>query len=208
MFIRWSGNGIAAPLIIGIGMFGVSSVTRAVYGASYVAGHPSVPWLGLVLGGFLCWWIGCSLDNDEPRELVDERSRKRVVPRKSHTLYGVPMQWWGVAAMLGGLFLAVKGSPLPAEFSRLGSGWSSPAANPATDPAPGAAGGLQQIPAATVVSSEQMAVRLYPALGVAGSTFNKRFLALHKKYRTERPAYFRDPDWPMTLAREVAESNR
>jgi hypothetical protein len=69
--------------------------------------------------------------------------------------------------------------------------------------APGEAPVSRQDPA--IYASKQNAIRLYPDLGVAGSDFNVRFLALHKKYMTERPDYFRDPEWPLTLAREVAE---
>jgi hypothetical protein len=92
MFIRWTGNGIAAPIIIGIGVFGVTNVTKAAYGLAYMASHPYVPWLGLALGGFLCWWIGHSLNDEEPRELIDRKTGQRVILRKSHTLYGIPMQ--------------------------------------------------------------------------------------------------------------------
>ena len=276
MFIRWTGNGIFAPLIVGIGVFGVTNITKSLYGPSYVATHPFVPWLGLALGGFLCWWIGNSLRNEEPRELIDARTRQRILIRKSHTLYGVPMHWWGLVAVAVGLFLAVTGLPFPGGVSRRGSqsnttaaepvtsfavdpvdkpatnpvidtparsplksAAKSPArpverpvappsaanpatntatkpvanvaANPATTAADNLATNQPALPPSTadpnsaVESPEQMAIRLYPALGVVGSNFNIRFLALQKKYMAQRPAYFSDPDWPVKLAREVAQ---
>jgi hypothetical protein len=85
------------------------------------------------------------------------------------------------------------------------------AANPATTPAANLAANQPALPPSAadpnsaVESPEQMAIRLYPALGVVGSNFNIRFLALQKKYMTQRPAYFSDPDWPVKLAREVAQ---
>ena len=61
---------------------------------------------------------------------------------------------------------------------------------------------------ASVAAAQQEAVRLYPALGVAGSPFNVAFLSRHKVYQRERPDYFRDPGWPVALAREVAATVR
>lgn len=55
----------------------------------------------------------------------------------------------------------------------------------------------------TVAEAQQEALRLYPALGVAGSPFNREFVARHKKYQMDRPDYFRVPGWPVALAREV-----
>jgi hypothetical protein len=36
MFVRWTGNGIFAPIIVGIGVFGVTNITKSLYGPSYV----------------------------------------------------------------------------------------------------------------------------------------------------------------------------
>ena len=56
----------------------------------------------------------------------------------------------------------------------------------------------------TVAEAQQEAIRLYPALTVSGSTFNRAFVARHKQYQQQRPEYFRDINWPITLAREIA----
>ena len=59
---------------------------------------------------------------------------------------------------------------------------------------------------ATIADAQQEAIRLYPSLGVAGSDFNRAFLARHKQYQQERPDFLRDPNWPITLAKEVAST--
>lgn len=58
----------------------------------------------------------------------------------------------------------------------------------------------------TVAEAQKEAMRLYPALGVTDSAFNRAFLARHKRYQQERPDYFRDSNWPLTLAREIAST--
>jgi hypothetical protein len=60
----------------------------------------------------------------------------------------------------------------------------------------------------TVAEAQKAAMKKYPALGVAGSDFNKRFLALHNKYRKERPELFRDSNWPVTIADEVSAASK
>ena len=37
------------------------------------------------------------------------------------------------------------------------------------------------------------------------SKFNKAFLALHKKYKGERPEMFQENDWPVVIADEVSK---
>jgi hypothetical protein len=61
---------------------------------------------------------------------------------------------------------------------------------------------------ATVAEAQKAAMKKYPALRVAGSDFNKRFLALHSKYRKERPGLFHDNNWPVSIADEVAASSK
>ena len=51
--------------------------------------------------------------------------------------------------------------------------------------------------------AQRLAVKHYPALGVAGSEFNRRFLEKVGKYRAERPEELRSPGWPLVLANEV-----
>jgi hypothetical protein len=50
--------------------------------------------------------------------------------------------------------------------------------------------------------AQQRAIRLYPDLGVAGSALNQEFVARYRRYKTDRPAFFKDPEWPTALARE------
>lgn len=48
------------------------------------------------------------------------------------------------------------------------------------------------------------AVEKYPALGVQGSEFNKRFLEAYTHRQKTDPAFFSNPQWPVSLADEVA----
>ena len=57
----------------------------------------------------------------------------------------------------------------------------------------------------TEKDSKAAAIKKYPALAVAGSPFNTRFLERHTKLKNEAPHVFDLPDWPMILADQVDE---
>ena len=54
--------------------------------------------------------------------------------------------------------------------------------------------------------AQREAVRLFPALAVAGSEFNRAFLTRHQQFQQYHPVFLRDPNWPVLLAREVDSS--
>lgn len=87
--------------------------------------------------------------------------------------------------------LSVSGTASPAPEASQSSG--------STTPAPG-----NNPQYATAGDAQRAAVKRYPALGIAGSTFNTEFLALYNRYKKERPEYFSNAQWPVSLADEVA----
>ena len=60
--------------------------------------------------------------------------------------------------------------------------------------------------AAESLVAQKRAIAIYPALGVAGSPLNREFVARHKRYQTEKPDFFADPEWPTKLAVECAKA--
>jgi hypothetical protein len=57
-----------------------------------------------------------------------------------------------------------------------------------------------------LLNSKRKVVASYPDVAKAGSKFNLEFIALVKKWQQERPENFRDPAWPLNVAKEVDES--
>lgn len=58
----------------------------------------------------------------------------------------------------------------------------------------------------TTEEAQKEAVRRYPELGVAGTKFNTEFVARYRRYQQERPGYFMDKLWPISLAEETDRS--
>lgn len=58
----------------------------------------------------------------------------------------------------------------------------------------------------SVEESKQEAVRRYPDLGVAGSRFNREFVARYQRYQRENTSFLENASWPIRLAEEIATS--
>jgi len=54
--------------------------------------------------------------------------------------------------------------------------------------------------------AEAAAVKMFPALGIPGSSLNEKFREEYRRLRLESPRFFDDPSWPLILAKSVAES--
>lgn len=75
-------------------------------------------------------------------------------------------------------------------------------AAPARSPAAGSATPPSQFQ--TAAEAQQEAARRYPELAVAGSAFNKAFLAEVAQRKQTNPEFFASSDWPIRLASELA----
>ena len=57
-----------------------------------------------------------------------------------------------------------------------------------------------------VQDAQAQAVRLYPDLAVKGSPLNAKFVSEYQKRQTANPGFFKDPSWPLTLAKECSDA--
>jgi hypothetical protein len=69
---------------------------------------------------------------------------------------------------------------------------------------PPATPGFAPVAITNEAEGREEALRLYPDLGVPYSPLNVEFVARYNRYRRERPEYFKDPAWPVTLVKECA----
>lgn len=114
--IIWRGWGILAALIpaaVFILFVAVFGLLAAVFGAKGAAVANS-PYMGLLMvlvpgacSAALVWWLGRKLNSGPTRELVDPKTGQRVVLRKEHSLFWIPMQWWAIPIALIVLLVGV-----------------------------------------------------------------------------------------------------
>jgi hypothetical protein len=74
--------------------------------------------------------------------------------------------------------------------------------HPAPAPVPAPAAALRPHPATV---AREAAVKIYPALGVKDSLFNKTFRDLYTEKAQQDPEFLTQADWPLLLARRTAE---
>jgi hypothetical protein len=104
MLFIWSGWGIVViPVVVG-----TTVVVGAVGGLALRAlGHPELIFLAISLGLFAAaaanWILGRRLNGRAPRELIDPATSERILLRRRHALFWVPVQYWSVPVALAAL---------------------------------------------------------------------------------------------------------
>lgn len=56
--------------------------------------------IGWLIAALVNWLVGTRLNNGPTRELVDARTGQRVVLRRRHTLFWIPMQYFSVLMLI------------------------------------------------------------------------------------------------------------
>lgn len=112
MILVWRGWGV---VVIAIG-FVWATVAIAVAGLIHAdeAASGAILGLSMVPAGITTWFVGRRMNRDAARVMVDPTTGERVVLRREHSLFFVPVEWWGpILAVLGiGLFLVEALSPV------------------------------------------------------------------------------------------------
>ena len=111
----------------------------------------------------------------------------------------------------------VGAAPIPAAVASAQSAMVAPVQAPSAavpartalaTPAPSTLGAKQKADlAGQVARAQQAAVAKYPALAVAGSEINSRFVFRYKAMLAQQSPRLLDPAWPMQLADECAAAS-
>ncbi|HKQ37893.1 MAG TPA: hypothetical protein VJ063_07430 [Verrucomicrobiae bacterium] len=59
--------------------------------------------ISLFVSAFTSWLVGRYFHNRKARVLIDPATGEEVILRKSHTLFFVPMMWWGPILVVFGI---------------------------------------------------------------------------------------------------------
>jgi hypothetical protein len=108
--IIWSDKGY----LVAVTTFGSSLVanliTNSVTGSgAYWDAHRWPLAVSLFFSAVVCWFVGRAFQNQGARVLIDPKTGEDVVLRESHTLFFIPMMWWGpLLAVLGAVALGVE----------------------------------------------------------------------------------------------------
>lgn len=110
--VIWSGWGILAVLI-------TAPACGIVAGAALLDTMGQQGWTGLAVGlGLLAaaavnGWAGQRLNGGSGRLLTDQATSQTVVPRRRHSLFLIPMQWWPVRLAIPGALTVLSTAAFP-----------------------------------------------------------------------------------------------
>jgi hypothetical protein len=108
--VIWSGLGFLVAVIT----FGCLLLTEfvaesAFHDGSYYQTHGWPKLVGFLAAALIVWPLGRYLNPKRGRVLIDPESGRQVVFKSGHTLFFVPMEYWGpVLVVLGIIFLFVR----------------------------------------------------------------------------------------------------
>lgn len=103
--IIWSGYGFLVPLIA---MAAIALAQIAATSTKYDTNPLSgiVTFLMLALAGAAIWFLGKKFNTAPGRAVIDKQTGKEIVLRRKHSLFFVPMEYWGPIIAAGGLLMA------------------------------------------------------------------------------------------------------
>lgn len=104
--IIWNGLGILVVLIAGLMMAAVDGSAGALGLALTKAQSNGI---GIVLAGLLVGAWGVFLRRRPARVLIDKESGEEVALRPRHSLFWIPVLYWGPILLVLGAALTIKG---------------------------------------------------------------------------------------------------
>ena len=118
--VVWSGWGILAVVFAALGAIAGIALVDGTGGLGYGVSEEVGFALGLIVAAAVNWFVCVWLNRRPGRQMVDVDTGERIILRRRHRLFWVPMQYWSVA-MLVFAVLAVTSSHVPQEPSAAGS---------------------------------------------------------------------------------------
>jgi hypothetical protein len=107
-FISWSGLGFLT-VAFGFGGGVAGSLLSDLIQGGTAHNDPMDTLLiaaGLLAGAIANWFCGRRLNAHPDRVLIDEATKQRVILRRRHNLFWLPMQWWSIPIAILAVLIA------------------------------------------------------------------------------------------------------
>lgn len=111
LMLIWRGWGFLAAVLLFGGLLAAQFVVEAIAGeGSYSRNSAVYGGIGVAIAGIVTFLLGQWLERrNPPRQLVDQKTGEQVVVQDRHDLFFVPMKYWGLIGVVGGIIIAVTG---------------------------------------------------------------------------------------------------
>jgi hypothetical protein len=146
--------------------------------------------------------VGRRLYQRGERVFVDKATGREFAVQPSHTFMFIPLHYCGVLLAAFAVYVWINGMPESTRERR------NRRAEKEQESAEAYERELEKFAKKTnadaVTNAQKAAINKYPDLGRADTQFNREFVALYTKYKTEGAPVMSKDDWPMLVADEVA----
>ena len=104
--IIWQGLGFLVFVIVFTCSLIANLISNATVGKGYYDGHKWPFALSLIVSAAICWSLGDYLRRRSDRTVIDKKTgREFVINQSRHTMFFIPMHWWGAILFIAGMTL-------------------------------------------------------------------------------------------------------
>ncbi len=96
----WKGLGILVFIITIVIAVAMQLIVDQFFGAGT---YKTLLWpipVAVAISGIIVGWLGYKLNNKPGRILVDPETNETIEFKKEHSLFWIPMQYWGIILLL------------------------------------------------------------------------------------------------------------
>ena len=107
--IIWSGLGfLVAVIVFGCALAANLIANSVTGGGTYWDENRWTLGVALLVAAVACWSLGRYLRGRKARTLIDKETGEEVIQKPSHSLFFIPMDYWGPILAVVGLALIAK----------------------------------------------------------------------------------------------------
>ena len=109
MLFIWTGRGYLVAVIVVGSSLAANLLANTITGSdTYYDETNWVFGVSLLFSGVLCWPIGRFLATRKIRVLIDKETGEEIRSEAKHTLFFIPMHWWGPILCVIGAVLVLN----------------------------------------------------------------------------------------------------
>ena len=107
MFVIWKGWGILAVIIPIVFILIVELLVNAVFGEGFYQKSSWTLSLVLMLSAVLIYIVGIKLNGKKGKIVIDKESGEEMELKSTHSLFWIPLQYWGFVMFALGVWAFV-----------------------------------------------------------------------------------------------------
>lgn len=99
--IIWSGRGVLSVLVL--------ILSFAIFASVFPKGYSDIVFvLSFLIAALFSWYMGKKWNSAETKTLIDKETGQEVILKPNHSLFWIPMQYWGPIFAAHSLIILVQ----------------------------------------------------------------------------------------------------